>query len=48
MSYARPIYFNELYGPTGLTCIQDPQGVGGTASNTRATEQAENFGTIIV
>jgi hypothetical protein len=37
MSYARPLYFNELYGPTGPTGIQGPQGVGGTASNTGST-----------
>ncbi len=40
MSYARPLYFNELYGPTGPTGIAGhtgPQGVAGTASNTGAT-----------
>ena len=31
MSYARPLYFNELYGPTG------PQGIPGTSSSTGAT-----------
>ena len=34
MSYARPLYFNELYGPTGVT---GPQGIPGEASNTGAT-----------
>ena len=34
MSYARPLYFNELYGPTGVT---GPQGIPGTASSTGAT-----------
>ena len=35
MSYARPLYFNELYGgPTGVT---GPQGIPGTSSLTGAT-----------